>query len=368
MNSQATAGHPVRYEPSVEVKPDDEDETIQDLIRTMTKIQEITYKDGGHAIRSVHAKSFGLLNATLIVSDGLPPELAQGLFARPGRYPVIARFSSVPGDLLHDKVSTPRGLSLKVLGIEGERLSGAEGSTTQDFVMVNGPAFGAPTPKKFLSTLKQLAATTDKAPGLKQALSAALQVVEKGVEALGGKSPTLIQLGGHPETHVLGETYYTQAPMRYGDYIAKLSVVPASAPLKALTGAKVDLDDKPNGLREAVEQFFVSNGGEWDVRIQLNTDLEKMPVEDASVEWDEEASPFRTVATLVANEQPAWNEERSSIVDDRLAFSPWHGIEAHRPLGGVMRARKQPYDASARFRAAHNGVSIEEPAGDVVLP
>jgi len=352
---------PLPYTPSVEVVEDDEPHTIQELVATMTKIQEITYQDGGHAIRSVHAKSHGLIDVEVIVPDGLPPELAQGLFARPATYPGVMRYSTIPGDMLDDNVSTPRGLALKVMGVDGQRLPGSEDATTQDLVMVNGPVFSVPNAKKFLGTLKQLAGTTDKAPGLKKALSTALQGVEKALEAVGGKSATLIALGGHPETNVLGETYYTQVPVRYGDYIAKLSIAPSSAGVKALTGAKVDLADKPDGLRVAVVDFFTTNGAEWEIRAQLCTDLAKMPVEDASVQWPEEDSPYVTVARIVAKPQSAWDAAKSAAIDDGLAFSPWHGLAAHRPLGSVMRARKQTYEMSKRFRAEHNHVTIEEP-------
>ncbi len=359
---------PIPYAPSVEVLADDEEETIRGLMETMTKIQEITFKDGGHALRSVHAKSYGLLNAKLIVPAGLPAHLAQGLFANPGTYPVVMRFSAVPGDLLDDAISTPRGLSIKIFGVDGERLPGSEGASTQDFVMVNGPVFGAPTPKKFLGIVKLLAGTTDKAPGLKKALSAALQQIEKVVEATGHKSATLVQLGGHPETNVLGETYWSQAPLRYGAYMAKVHVAPVSAGLKALTDAKVDLHEKPNGLRKAVVDHFATQGGEWELRAQLNVDLEAMPIEDASVEWPEDRSPYVAVARIVAEPQSAWTHERSVAVDDGLSFSPWHGLAAHRPLGGVMRSRKRVYEEAVRFRASHNGVAILEPGADFVLP
>ena len=39
-------------------------------------------KHSGHATRSMHAKSQGLLRAELVVADGLPPALAQGIFAK----------------------------------------------------------------------------------------------------------------------------------------------------------------------------------------------------------------------------------------------------------------------------------------------
>jgi hypothetical protein len=368
MSAVLTPVMPVRYEPSVEVPADDEQETLQGLVETMTKIQSITFKDEGHALRPVHAKSYGLLNAMLTVPVGLPPHLAQGLFATPAQHPVVMRFSAVPGDLLDDKISTPRGLSIKILGVEGERLPGSEAASTQDFVMINGPAFGAPTPKKFLGNVKLLAATTDKAPGLKKAFSAALQQVEKVIEATGHKSATIVSLGGHPETNVLGETYWTAVPLRFGDYIAKLQLVPVSAELKALTDAKVDLHDRPNGLRDAVVAHFLAHGGTWELRAQLNVDLEAMPIEDASVEWPEDRSPYVTVARIVAEPQPAWNEERSVAVDDGLSFSPWHGLAAHRPLGGVMRVRRRVYEEAVRFRAQHNGRAIGEPGPDFMLP
>src|SRR3954469_22510464 len=168
---------PVRYTASVERIEPNEAETIDGLIATMRYVNEKTFADGGHAIRSVHAKTQGILEGCLEVDANLPLELAQGLFAVPGRYPVVMRFSTLPGDILDDSVSTPRGLSVKIIGVEGERLSGSEGDVTQDFVLVNGPAFGAPTPKKFLPVITLLSKTTNRAQGLKKLLSAVMRQV-----------------------------------------------------------------------------------------------------------------------------------------------------------------------------------------------
>ncbi len=54
-------------------------------------------------------------------------------------------------------------------------------------------------------------------------------------------------------------------------------------------------------------------------------------------------------------------------IDDAISFSPWHGLENHRPPGSVMRARKAAYAASGKFRAAHNGQLIAEPTGAPVV-
>ena len=315
----------IRYDPSLEHPEPDEAVTIQHFVDTMRSVSETVRKDGGHAYRSVHAKSHGLLRGELRVLDPLPEPLRQGLFANPGTYPVVMRFSTNPGDILDDSVSTPRGLAIKVIGVEGERLPGAKGRS-QDLVLVDGPAFGFPTAKKFLGGLKLLAATTDKAQGLKKVVSAVLRGAESVVESLGGKSSTLIALGGHPETHILGETFYSQVPLRYGTYIAKLAVAPSSPELKQLSGAALNLNGKPNGLRDATVDFFRQHGGEWEVRVQLCTDLGKMPVEDASVVWAEQDSPYLPVARIVVPSQDAWTKEREAEISDGMAFSPWHGF------------------------------------------
>jgi hypothetical protein len=352
---------PIPYQTSMETLDDDEARTALGLVETITKIQATVYEDGNHAARGVHAKGHGILVGEFNVLEGLPPELAQGLFARAAKYPVIMRLSTIPGDLLDDNVSVPRGVALKVVGVPGARVAGSEGDATQDFLFSNGPAFAKSQPKSFLSTLKLLAGTTDKAPGLKKALSFVMRGVEKAIEAVGGESPTALTLGGYPEVHILGDDFFSQAPILYGDYIAKVALKPASASVKALAKAPIDLKGKPDGIREAVSDFFTTNSAEWNLQVQLCTDLETMPVEDAAKAWPEDRSPYRTVARLTFAAQNTWSPSRVQRVNEQMSFNPWHALAAHRPLGAIMRVRKQVYEAAARFRAEHNRVSISEP-------
>ena len=360
--STPSAIHPLPFDPAFERVPDDEADTTRELIDVLRTILETTSDDYQHAVRSVHAKSHGLLDAELTVLDGLPPVLAQGLFATPGNHPIVMRLSTNPGDILDDSVSTPRGLAIKVADVAGPRVagsgtgseSGSESGTSQDFVMVNAPAFNAATPKVLLANLKLLARTTDRMPGAKKALSAVLRGAEHIVEAVGGESGTLKSLGGHPRTHILGETFYTCAPILYGEHFAKLSVAPVSPELLALKDAALDGGGHPDALREAVTAFFQSQGGEWEVRVQLATDIEKMPIEDVSVRWPEDESPYVAVARIRAPAQAAWTPERSRAIDDGLLFSPWNALAAHRPLGGMMRVRQAAYQWSAEFRSAFN--------------
>ncbi len=68
---------PLPYAPDIERPDSDEQKTIDG----MTGQSQTVEKREGHAVRASHAKSSACAVGELIVADGLPPELAQGLFA-----------------------------------------------------------------------------------------------------------------------------------------------------------------------------------------------------------------------------------------------------------------------------------------------
>lgn len=358
---------PLPWDPAIE-RPELGEEQLAATLRSMFRdIQETTLRHYGHAMRGIHTKSHGLLEGEFEVYDGLPSELAQGLFAKPGSYPAVMRLSINRGDVIDDDVSVPRGFALKVIGVEGERLAGSEGRVTQDFLMVNQPAFTEPDLKVFVRNIAFVDATTDTGLAWKKALGAALRPVVAGARALGLRPWTLKTMGGHPITHPLGDTYYTQVPYRYGAHVAKLSLAPVSRELLALHRRPIDLDGRPNGLREELIAHFGRQGGVWELRVQLRTNARSMPIEDASVVWPEEESPYRAVARLTVAPQPAWSDERARQVEDGLTFNPWNGLAAHRPIGSVNRARREAYPEGARFRERHNRCPIREPRARLAL-
>ncbi len=352
---------PIPYDSSVEEIEANEAETVEQLCQAFDTILSTTAEDYGHAVRSVHAKAHGVLEGTLIVDAGLPPELAQGLFAMPGEHKIYMRMSTNAGDILPDAISLPRGLALKVLDVQGERLPGAEG-TTQDFVMVNGKVFQAKDADKFLGSLRMLAKTTDRIEGIKKAMSSVLRGVNTALEAVGVESTTLASLGGAPNVDPLGETYYSVTPFRYGAYIAKFSVAPVSPALKELTGKVIDVKDHYDAIRDTVQGEMRSIDGEWEFRVQLCRDLEKQPVEDSTVEWKEDEAPFQRVATIRVKAQDSWSGDRVDLVNERMRFGVWTGLAAHQPLGNINRARNAPYQHSAKFRERFNGCPIHEPS------
>ncbi|MBD9389242.1 catalase family protein [Agrobacterium sp. AGB01] len=355
-----TLSPPVPFSPELETFRANETETIDGLKDAFDAIMDKTANDYGHAVRSVHAKSHGILSAKMTVHSDLSNELAQGLFSQPGTYGVHMRLSTNAGDILPDTIALPRGLAMKVVGVRGKRLPDADG-TSQDFVMVNGPVFQAANAEKFLGNLKLLVKTTDRLEGTKEVLSSVLQTVNKGMEAIGISSPAIQSLGGAPNVDPLGETYFSVTPFRYGDFVAKFRLKPISAGLVELSGREVDTSTGDDAIRNTVQAEMLSIRAEWEFQVQLCRDVSKQPIEDPTVEWSESDTPFVTVATVAADPQDTWRAESVQEVDEMMRFSVWTGLAAHQPLGNINRARKATYQRSAEFRQSFNRCPIREP-------
>ncbi len=352
---------PLRFDSSFENVPDDEVETQRGLTDAMLAIQRKTHADTGYAHRAVHAKAHGYLKARFEVLPDLPTSLAQGLFERPATYDTILRFSTTPGDVLDDNVSTPRGVALKVLGVSGARLPGSESDTTQNYVLGNSPSFQVATAAGFLKQLKILAATTGHAEPVKEALSVLSRTTNAGLEKVELKSATLTTLAGQATTELLGDNFYSQAAILHGDYFAKVVLAPVATELVALSGKSLDVSGHPDAIRESIQRYFATLPAVWELRVQLATDIEAMPVEDSATEWPEHESPYVAVARVTATPQQSWSEELWAEIESGLAFNPWIGLAAHRPLGSIMRARKPAYAAAREYRGQANGIRIEEP-------
>lgn len=357
----------LRYSPSVEHPEPNEATVFEEISDTMQHITRTMAAHYRHAYRPVHAKSHGVLVATLTVNAGLSEPLAQGLFATPASYPAILRFSTNPGDLLADSVSSPRGLAIKVLNVPGETLPTHAGNTTQDFVCVNAKVFGAPNAAGFLQQIKLLDKTLELPETVKQSVSTVARGANAVLRTIGIHSGSLDNLG-HPYTHILGETFSTIAPIRYGDYIAKIAIAPSSPNLKALTGKHIDAGHGFNPLELAIKSFFETNTATWEIQAQLALDSPATPIEDASKQWPEDQSPYQAVATLSVKPQESYSDARQIFVDEQLSFSPWHALLAHQPLGGIMRARRNAYEEAQKFRAQRNLRPHVEPSSIEEVP
>lgn len=157
-------------------------------------------------------------------------------------------------------------------------------------------------------------------------------------------------MGGAPDRRLLGETYFSQARIHYGDHVAQLCAVSSSR------GQVPRRVPGPQGLRDAFIEHFARHGAEWELRVCL---------EDGGFGWLEDASRYVPVARIVARPQPAWSSALARADDHAVTFSPWQCVDDHRPMGSIMRALRDGYGASARFRSPYGPGNMAEPYNTV---
>jgi hypothetical protein len=106
---------------------------------------------------------------------------------------------------------------------------------------------------------------------------------------------------------------------------------------------------------------------DFDLQVQLCTNLETMPVNDATIEWPEALSPYVTVGRVHIPSQDVSAAVHSDAAD-ALAFNQWRVTEEHRPMGEIMDVRRI-YSQSAKMRRTLNHQPLTEPRSvSEVLP
>lgn len=103
-----------------------------------------------------------------------------------------------------------------------------------------------------------------------------------------------------------------------------------------------------NAMRLALERTLAQRSLMFDFQVQLRTSVKSMPIEDATREWPESESPYRTVAIIEVPRQ-----DLAAHYPDggcSMSWNVWHGLTAHRPLGGINRSRRAAYEASLLAR------------------
>lgn len=306
---------------------EDEGRVTTDFIAFLKTTSE-KHHPSGPAPRFNQGRAAGCADAELIVPADLAPELCVGLFATPGTHQARIRFANATSTT--DKDKDVRGMSIKVLGVEGTNLT--PGQTTQDFILNSHPVMMVGNSHDFLELLRAV-----EAGGLKEGIFFVAHPHAAGIALASRQHAT-----SHLEIPYWSTTPYLFGPGRAVKYIAR----PVS---KATTSLPEPLTD--NYLRERLIAHLGTGEALFDLMVQFQTDAEKMPIEDASVEWDEKASPYRTVARIRIPAQSIDTDEQIAACE-RLSFNPWNALPDHRPLGNYNRARKAIYHAMAAFREA----------------
>lgn len=292
----------------------------------------------GSAARGLHAKSHTGAVGELIVSADLPESLRVAVFAEPRTWPVYVRFSSGSGKRKPGPVRDVRGIALKLVGVPGKKLiPGLEDRRTQDFLFISNDTFPVRSPAQFFA----LASAAHGSPAL---------LLPRLVAALGfGIFGVIKRVGASPHlATMVGGSFNTALPLRFGPTAAKLALVPESVDTTLRAGAG------PDALREDLRARLASGPLAWSLRAQLFVDEQVTPIEDATVSWPEDRSPFHELARLVLPQQDLVGARGVKIEQyvEQLSFDPWHAVEELRPLGAMMRARAVAYRESVIERKA----------------
>ena len=361
----------VRFADGVEEIQPNEDQLGDETVASMARVARMMFEKNRHAIRDAHAKSHGILRGELHLSPNLPEHLAQGMFKEAKVYPVIIRLSTSPGAIQPDSSPAVKGLAIKIIGVTGKKFLPEEAdAVTQDFLMVNDtiiPTGDVKTYHDMQLRIEKLAHTPEAVQNVVNEVGVLADKALEVLEAVGIKKELNMVVQPHPNRHILGETYTTLGAIRYGDYVAKIGLAPLSDNVKALAGKDVDVSE-PGAYRDMVVDFFRTQGAEYELRAQLCTDLKTMPVEDASIDWPQDQSPYQTLGKIVIPAQDTFSPARRVFADDVLSFNPFHCLPEHLPLGSINRVRIKAYASSTNYRHATNAQPKVEPTSIDQLP
>jgi hypothetical protein len=137
-------------------------------------------------------------------------------------------------------------------------------------------------------------------------------------------------------------------------------VTPVLASAAQVVKRTLDPTSAPEVFRPALVAELKERPYEFDLQVQLCTNLVQMPVEDVTVEWPERCSPFVTVARLRLPRQDIDGDQNRAL-EDAISISPWLCTAEHRPLGNIQRARKEVYGQSSLLRHQLNHQERREP-------
>jgi hypothetical protein len=274
----------------------------------------------------------------------------EGLFKEGKTFPAFVRFSNGDTHLNADSQPQPRGIAIKLVGVEGEKVRGHESELTQDFLATSHSVTGiVRNARQFIAVIESLKngrphfAALAKSPdvGFLEACRILLGLFREVRLAKVNSMAT--------------ETYFGTAPIKWGSYAVKFAFRPRQQPWPA------NNKDNPDYLREELVRRLSEGDLLFDFVVQFFEDESLTPIEDTSVKWK---SDFFKVGELVIPKCDAASPEGRALTAyvENLSFSPWHGLAAHQPLGSIMRARRFAYPASAGARSM-TGAAPTEPRG-----
>jgi catalase len=389
--------HPAKIFEKFEKPPKGETQQIDKTAKLTTKLQDMRKaSQDGKLLRGVHPKSHGCVRAQFVVRSDIQAKYRVGLFAQPGKvHGAWIRFSNASVLREHDLKdgkNGSRGMAIKVMDVEGDMLIKDNGRSNQDFLMINTPEFAFANVRDYHRLTRVLIA--DKAGASPDQFFVPFKLFKLGILGSTGElkppadnepeevtklrkifkhsdvfkrfSPkdlagTLqsIQIVGKIQTipvrNPLQVQYFGAAPFLFGkDRAMKFSAAPCKGTNQAAF-VEITADNPPKDyLRDALSQTMKGEQNVcYDFKIQVRSaDAKELNIENATTTWPDEDTSYINVAkiSIAAQQAPHTDEAREHC--EKLAFSPWHSLADHQPIGGINRLRLKVYSGSAKHRGA----------------
>lgn len=290
----------------------------------------------GSLPRQFHAKTHGCLRGELVLDPPDLPSVRHGLFAQPGRYPALVRFSnSIFGD---DRLPDMRGMAIKLRDVEGPVCDGAPDGQ-HDFLLVNeatAPGRNAADAMdlfRAIDGIRRISLTTVVPP--RYLFPSILPWRWRwgyfwGMNLVGFR-------------HLLGRdlgqmTYDSVTPYRLGGGETRFLVRPAGAGTQRRPARGRNFTERLQAVLDEGPMTF-----EFCLQPRV---LDADVLDDAGSAWK---SPVHVVGRLEIRPQDV---QSTIALGERLAFSPWNCLAAHVPLGSINALRREAYRASADNRGA----------------
>lgn len=291
------------------------------------------------ALRPVFLKPHGVAHGALRVREDLPDDLKVGLFA--GRdYPAWVRFSSDTLPTVGD-FKTTVGIGIKLFGAPVPKIFGAPQDETFDFILQNFDVFFVDTAKDMCEFTKAGVVDGDYGPYL----------------AAHPETAKLLDEMAKPVASVLATSYWSCVPFAFGaNRFVKYKLEPVTEvdPIK-------DPPSNPTYLAADLETRLRDGEARFRFMVQFSSDPDAMPLDRASVRWEEALSPPLHVADLILPRQDIKARGQAEY-GENLAWNIWRVTKEHEPQGSIAAARRVVYAASADKRRDVNGVPAGEPS------
>jgi hypothetical protein len=292
------------------------------------------------ALRAVFRKTHAIVVGVFEQAENLPAELCVGLFAQQSASAIV-RFSSDCSPRDKDAGQTI-GVAIKLLPIPGTKLLHPD-AVTCDFVLQNHPVF-------FVDNATEMCAITRAA------------LVDGSDEQYIKDHPKTAQIlrdMAKTESSLLEAKYFGILPHSFGPgrYV-KYHLRPVVSKNGNVAPVSTDLQDY---LYLDLKSRLLAAPAKLQLFVQIRSDPESMPLDEATVEWSDELSPPILVGTL---KLPAQNIDAPGLAQygENLSFNIWQTLPEHEPVGSIALARRAIYAAGAEVRRTHNQVPQDEPS------